>query len=273
MTTLASPLALSLRRMAAMARRHLYLLFGSWPRILELIYWPTVQMILWGFITKFLATETSLIAQAGGLFLSAVLLWDTLFRGQLGVSLCFLEEMWARHLGHLFVSPLRPFEFVLSIFAISLVRVLIGVGGAMLLAVPIFGFWLPGALGWALIPFFAVLMAFGWAIGMIIAGLVLRLGLGAESLAWGIIFLLQPISGVYYPIATLPLPLQWLAWALPSAPVFEGMRVVLIHGRFDTGLFLWALAALAAWLAIGAVAFTRLFEHARNEGLLLRQGE
>jgi ABC-2 type transport system permease protein len=261
------------RRMLAIARRHLYLLLGSWPRILELVYWPTVQMILWGFITKFLATETSLVAQAGGIFLSAVLLWDTLFRGQLGFSLCFLEEMYARHLGHLFVSPLRPLEFVVAIYGISFVRVLIGVGGAALLAVPIFGFWLPGALGWALVPFFAILLAFGWAIGMIISGLVLRLGLGAESLAWGVIFLIQPVSGVYYPLEVLPEPVQWLAWLLPSAAVFEGMRAVLLDGRFDLGLFLWALGTLALWMTLAAGLFVWLFEHARSEGLLLRQGE
>src|SRR5690606_30576403 len=121
--------AFSPRRIRGMMRRHWYLLAGSWPRVLELAYWPTVQMILWGFITKFLAGHTDLIAQAGGVFLSAVLLWDVLFRGQLSVSLLFMEEMWARHLGHLFVSPLRPYELVVSLFAMSVLRVLIGVGG------------------------------------------------------------------------------------------------------------------------------------------------
>ena len=100
--------ALSLRRIRGIMRRHWYLLCGSWPRVLELAYWPTVQMILWGFITKFLAGHTDLVAQAAGVFLSGVLLWDVLFRGQLSVSLLFMEEMYSRHLGHLFVSPLRP---------------------------------------------------------------------------------------------------------------------------------------------------------------------
>ena len=86
-----------------MLRRHLYLLRSSWPRVLDLVYWPTVQMILWGFITQFLAGHTGFRRQAAGFFLAAVLLWDVLFRGQLVVSLLFLEEMYARHLGHLFV--------------------------------------------------------------------------------------------------------------------------------------------------------------------------
>lgn len=264
---------LSARRVGAILRRHLYLLLGSWPRILDLVYWPTVQMVMWGFITKSLAGQGGVVAGVAGTFLAAVLLWDTLFRGQLGVSTAFLEEMYARHLGHLFVSPLRPSELVLAVFTISLLRVLIGVGGAALLAWPIHQFSLVGSLGWALIPFFAVLLMFGWAIGVIIAGLVLRLGLGAENLAWAAIFLIQPFSGVYYPVDTLPAPLQAVAWCLPSAPVFEGMRAVLVEGRFDAGLLGLALGLLAAWLLAAGVVFTLLFRDARDRGLLLNTGE
>jgi ABC-2 type transport system permease protein len=271
--TTTSALGLSARRIRAIFRRHAYLLLHSWPRLLELVYWPAVQMLLWGYLTLFLQAQSGLVARAGGLFLSAVLLWDTLFRGQLGVAICFLEEMYARHLGHLFVSPLRPWELVVAVFAISLLRVAIGVGGAALLAVPIFGFSLPHALGWALLPFFAILLAFGWAIGLVIVGLVLRLGLAAENLAWGAIFLLQPISGVYYPIATLPSWLQPVAWLLPSSAVFEGMRIVLIEGRFDLGLLTWAVAMLGLWFAGGALAFLALFRAARRRGLLLQVGE
>lgn len=256
-----------------MLYRHACLLLGSWPRLLDLVYWPTVQMILWGFITLFLAGQSGWVAQAAGVFLSAVLLWDTLFRGQLGVSLCFLEELYARHLGHLFVSPLRPGELVVANFLVSLLRVLIGVGGAAILAIPIFHFSIVDALGWALIPFFAVMMLFGWAIGLIIAGLVIRLGLGAESLAWAAIFFIQPFSAVYYPIDTLPPAVRWIAYLLPSAPVFEGMRAVLVEHRFDGVLFAQALALLAVWLVVGAVAFMLLFRSARRHGLLLQSGE
>ena len=263
----------SLRRIRAMLYRHACLLLGSWPRLLDLVYWPTVQMVLWGFITLFLAGQSGWVAQAAGVFLSAVLLWDALFRGQLGVSLCFLEELYARHLGHLFVSPLRPAELVIANFLVSLVRVLIGVGGAALLAIPFFHFNLVGSLGWALIPFFAVLMLFGWAIGLIIAGLVIRLGLGAESLAWAAIFFIQPFSAVYYPIEVLPPSVRWISWLLPSAPVFEGMREVLRENRFDWALFGQAVGVLAVWLAVAGVAFALLFRSARRQGLLLQSGE
>jgi ABC-2 type transport system permease protein len=262
-----------LRRIRAMLYRHACLLLGSWPRLLDLVYWPSVQMILWGFITLFLVGKSGWVAQAAGVFLSAVLLWDTLFRGQLGVSLCFLEELYARHLGHLFVSPLRPAELVAANFLVSLVRVLIGVGGASLLAIPLFHFSIVGTLGWTLIPFFAVLMLFGWAIGLIIAGLVIRLGLGAETLAWAAIFFIQPFSAVYYPVDVLPASVRWISYLLPSTPVFEGMRTVLHEHRFDWALFGQAVGVLAVWVLAAAIAFTLLFHDARRRGLLLQSGE
>jgi ABC-2 type transport system permease protein len=261
------------RRIGAMIRRHAYLLRGSWPRILELVYWPTVQMVLWGFITKFLMGHTDFLAQAAGVFLSGVLLWDVLFRGQLGVSLLFMEEMYARHLGHLFVSPLRPHELVVSLFVMSLIRVLIGAGGAALLAIPIHQFSIFEALGPALIVFFINLLWFSWAMGLVIAALVLRLGLGAESLAWAAIFLFQPLSGVYYPIETLPGWLQPVAWALPSAWVFEGMRAVLFEGTFRLDLLRGAVLLNFAWMGLAVLAFLLLFRAARDRGLLLQVGE
>ena len=126
--------AFSVRRVGAMVLRYWYLLRGSWPRFLELAYWPTMQMILWGYINQFMATSSAWVAQGAGVLVSAVLLWDVLFRGQLGVSVSFLEEMWSRNLGHLFVSPLRPGEWLAALMVMSLIRTLIGIVPAALLA-------------------------------------------------------------------------------------------------------------------------------------------
>jgi ABC-2 type transport system permease protein len=262
----------SLGRMGAMVRRHLYLLRSSWPRTLELMYWPTVQMVLWGFITLFLKTNSSWVAQAAGVFISAVLLWDVLFRGQLGVSLVFFEEMWSRNLGHLFVSPLRPMELVASLLTMSLIRTLIGVGGAAIIAIPLFHYSIFD-LGLPLVAFFANLIVMGWSIGLVVSGLVLRYGLGAEGMAWFLVFATQPISGVYYPIDVLPGWLQPIAAALPSSHVFEGMRAVIIDHTFRLDLLLNALALNIVWLGAGIGAFLRFFHLARVQGRLLHVGE
>jgi ABC-2 type transport system permease protein len=262
----------SLRRISALVLRHLYLLRSSGPRILELMYWPTVQMVLWGFITLFLAQHSAWVAQASGVLISAVLLWDVLFRGQLGVSLVFMEEMWSRNLGHLFVSPLRPFELVCALLTMSLVRTVIGVGGAALIAIPLFHYSV-FSLGLPLLAFFLNLIVFGWAIGLLVSGVVLRYGLGAESMAWIAIFAVQPVSGVYYPVATLPEWLQAVAWLLPSSHVFEGMRAVLIEGVFRGDRLVSALVLNAVFLGGGIAGFLAFFRVARTRGQILHVGE
>ena len=260
------------RRVFAMVLRYWYLLRTSWPRLVELAYWPTVQMVMWGFMTQFLAGETSYVAQAFGVLLSAVLLWDVLFRGQLGVSLSFFEEMYSRNLGHLFVSPLRPTELIAAMTVMSLLRTLLGLVPASILAAVFFGFSIY-SLGLSLIAFFFGLLVFGWAIGLAVSGFVLRFGLGAESLAWALIFALLPVSAVYYPVAVLPPWLREVAWMLPSAYVFEGMRAVLVHQQVRLDLMAGVLVLDAVYLVLGAATFLAAFRSARRRGLLLQQGE
>ena len=260
------------RRIYAMLLRHLYILRGSLPRLLELAYWPTMQMIIWGFMSTFLATNSSWVAQAGGVLLAAVLLWDVLFRGQLGLSLSFMEEMWSRNLGHLFVSPLRPAELVVSMMAMSFIRTLIGVGPAALLCIFFYDYSI-FSLGLPLIAFFVNLMMLGWALGLLVVALLLRFGIGAENLAWFIGFMMAPISAVYYPVSVLPAWLQWAAWALPSTYVFEGMRAVLFEHGFRLDLFAGAVAFNLVYLAIAFAVFIAAFQSARRRGSLLQVGE
>lgn len=264
--------SVSARRVGAMVLRYVYLMRGSWPRIIELAYWPTMQIIMWGFMTQFLAANSSYFAQAFGVLLSAVLLWDILFRAQLGVSISFFEEMWSRNLGHLFVSPLRAHELIVALMTMSLIRTIIGVVPASLLAIVFFDFSVYG-LGLSLVAFFLNLIVLGWAIGLAVAGLVLRHGLGAESLAWVAIFALAPISGIYYPISVLPEWLQMVAWALPSAHVFEGMRAVLVDGVVRLDLMANAAALNVLYMAAGAGVFLGYFRAARVHGQLLQMGE
>ena len=259
-------------RVGAMLQRYLYLLRSSWPRALELLYWPAIQMILWGFTSQFLMTNSSYVARAGGVLLGAVLLWDVMFRAQLGVSILFLEELWSRNLGQLFISPLRPTEWALSLLAMSLVRIAIGVVPAALLAIPFYHYSI-FSLGLPLIAFFTLLVVMGWGLGLVIGGFLLRHGLGAESLAWLAVFLLAPASAVYYPVSVLPWWLQLFAWALPSAHVFEGMRTVMFEHRFALDHFIAAAALDLVYLAVGTVVFLWAFQLARRQGSLLQQGE
>ncbi len=267
-----SPPVLSLRRVSAMVARYVLLLKNSWTRIFELVYWPTIQMVLWGFISMFLQQNSSWVAQAAGVLIAAVILWDVLFRGQLGVSISFMEEMWSRNLGHLFTSPLRPVEFAAALMTMSLIRTLIGTVPAALLAIPLYHFNI-FTLGPPLLAFFVNLMIFGWAMGLALSGIILRFGQSAESLAWLAIFLLAPVSAIYYPVGILPWWLQMVAWALPSAYVFEGMRAVLFDHvvRFDYLVYAAALNML--YMVLGVLAFLYAVWLARRRGLFMQMGE
>ncbi len=260
------------RRAGAMVLRYTYLLRGSWPRIVELAYWPTIQMILWGFISQFFLTHSTWVAEAAGVLIAAVLLWDVLFRGQLGVSISFLEEMWSRNLASLFVTPLRPYELIVAMLCVSLIRTLIGVIPAALLAIVLYHYSVFD-LGLPLLAFFINLLVMGWAMGLVISSLIMRYGLGAESLAWVAVFLVAPLSGIYYPITVLPEWLQPLSWALPSAYVFEGMRTVMFEGVFRVDYLVRAAALNVVYLAVGTAVFLRTFQIARRDGLLLSMGE
>jgi ABC-2 type transport system permease protein len=262
----------SLNRVTAMVRRYWYLLRSSWPRILDLIYWPTVQMLMWGFLQMYVAQNAGFFARAGGVFIGAVLLWDILFRGQLGFSISFLEEMWSRNLANIMMSPLRPVEFISALMIMSIVRLAIGMVPVSLLAIAFFGFNL-WTLGLALVAFFANLMLTSWSIGIFVAGLLLRNGMGAESLAWTIMFLFLPLTCVYYPVAVLPAWLQYVAWSLPPTYVFEGMRALVIGHVFRADLMLEALAFNVVLFAAASFAFLKLLESARVHGTLLLAGE
>jgi ABC-2 type transport system permease protein len=268
----ASSAPFSLRRVSALVLRYGYLLMGSWARLLELAYWPSVQIILWGFISKYFVSQSSSAAGLAGALLAAVLLWDILFRGQLGYTISFLEELWSRNLGQLFISPLRPYEMVLSLTVISLIRTLIGVIPAAVLAIPLYGFSLFD-LGLPLIAFFANLMVTGWALGLFVTALLLRVGLGAESVAWMALFLIAPVSAIYYPVDVLPGWLQAVAWSLPPAYVFEGMRAILFDGVFRGDYLIGALLLNLLYLALGGLTFTLSFRLARRKGLLHQLGE
>lgn len=264
--------AFSASRVAAMIMRYTYLLRSSWPRVLEIVYWPLVTMIMWGFLQTYLNQQSGFLAAAGGTLIGAILLWDVVMRGQLGFSISFLEEMWSRNMANLLMSPLTRAEFLLSLMSMSVIRLLISTVPVTLLAIAFFGFNL-WSLGIALGAFFANLLITGWAVGTVVSGLVLRNGLGAEGFAWTIMFFIMPLCAVFYPVATLPAFIRPLSWALPPTYVFEGMRALMVDGTFRGDLMLGALGINIVYLAVAVFTYVKLLDSARRNGSLLAIGE
>jgi ABC-2 type transport system permease protein len=265
-------LAIAPHRIAAMVLRHCYLLTSSWPRVLELIYWPALQLITWGFSQAYISQNAGFFARAGGTFIGAVILWDILFRGQLGFSMSFLEEMWSRNLGNLMMSPLKVSEFIISLMVMSIVRLAIGVIPMTVLAIAFFGFNFYG-LGLALVAFFCNLIFTSWSFGLISSGLVMRNGMGAEGLAWTLMFVLLPLTCVYYPVSVLPGWLQVVAWCLPPTYVFEGMRGLLIEHAFRADLMIQAFLINLLLFFASVGVFLGLLHSARVHGGLVQTGE
>ena len=272
MSHLVLPGGIAPHRIGAMIQRYWYLLLSSWPRLLELIYWPALQIITWGFLQNYISQNAGFFAQAGGTLIGAVILWDILFRGQLGFSISFLEEMWARNLGNLMMSPLKPTEFLIALMVMSLIRLAIGVIPMTLLAMFVFGFNLYG-IGLPLIAFFCNLIFTSWSLGIFVSGLVLRNGLGAESIVWTLMFGVMPLACIYYPVTVLPHWLQYVAWSLPPTYVFEGMRALLTDKVFRTDLMIYALAINAVLFIASFAIFLALLKSARRHGSLIQGGE
>ncbi len=261
------------RRIWGMVYRHLAVYRRSWPRLVEIAYWPTLELLIWGFTADFFAhAHTSPAVLASTALIAGVLLWEVTLRGQIGVTFSFLEEIWSRNLGHIFVSPLRPAELVASLLTISFMRTVVGLLPATIIAYLLYSYNIL-AMGPVLLLFFVNLLVMGWWVALGIVSLLFRYGAGAEALAWTIAFGITPVACVFYPVAALPVWLQPVALAIPAAHVFEGMRVALLHHITDWSN-LWQAAALnIIWMMLAIAVFSGEFRAARIRGALISIGE
>jgi ABC-2 type transport system permease protein len=262
---------MKLHRILALVNRHLMLYKRSPQRLMEIVYWPLLDLMVWGFITMYLARYKEGLPAFVTFFIGALILWDILFRAQQGVCISFLEEIWSRNLLNLFVSPLRTGEFLAATMTVSIIKV---IGAAIMtigLAYLLYSFNL-FIIGLSLVPFVINLVVTGWAIGIFTTAIILRYGQEAEVMAWGLAFLFQPVSAVFYPISVLPPWLQTIANGIPAAHVFEGMRAVIETATFPLTELLWAAGLNVLYLAGAILFFNWMFRIVKMKGLLVRVG-
>lgn len=252
--------------------RNLYLLKGSIPRLIDLFYWPTLNMLIWGFFNYYLTKQITGIGLVAGTFLGAAMMWDIFVRSQLNVMRPFMEELWSRNLGAVFVSPISPFEYAIGLVALSIITTIIAMGVCVIAAELIFGFWLPG-LGWGLAGFVFNLAMAGWWGGFLLIAMLLRFGSASEWLAWMLSFVFAPLVGVYYPISVLPSWLQPISNLLPPTYVFEGLRELLNHHSVHYDLMLYAFLLNLVFLGFSGFVFLRTFENTRRRSGLLQVAE
>ncbi len=259
-------------RIYALFLRHIYLIKGSLPRILDLIYWPTIQIVLWGFISKFFTLHSDYYSHTAGIILSAAILYDFLFRSSISFNMLFLEEIWSRNLTNLFVAPLKVSEIIMALTVTALLRTLIGIIPAILLAAPFFGVSIFN-LGPSLILLFLSLYLFGITLGLLVTSGLLRYGPAFENVAWSSLFLLAPLGCVYYPLSILPDWLQILAKSLPLVYIFEEVRSILLDNVVNYSNIVSALTLNLVYLALAVGTFYLAFSGARKKGTLINVGE
>jgi ABC-2 type transport system permease protein len=263
---------MNLRRVGVLVLRYVFIYRRSAVRLIEVLFWPTMALLVWGFVTLFIQR-----AGQGDLprlitfLIGAMIFWDILFRAQQGVALSFLEDIWARNLLNVFCAPVRLREYVLATFLFGLLRVGVTLGFLAFLSWLLYRFNL-FSLGFSLIPFIANLLVMGLTIGILSMAIILRYGLGAEPFAWALPFMLQPFSAVFYPVTVLPSAMQTVAWGLPSTYVFEGMRQVIQSGLIPWGNLAWAVGLNLVYLSAAVWLLTYMFELARDRGLLGKWG-
>lgn len=263
---------MNLQRISGIFLRQLYLYKRSLPRLMGIVYWPLLDLLLWGFITLYLNKFRQDLPAFVGFFLGALILWDILFRAQQGISVSFLEDMWARNLLNIFITPVTVGEYLVALMLVSLAKVICTASLSIFVAWIFYSFNML-KIGIYLLPFILNLIIMGWAIGLLTTALILRFGQQAEVLAWGIAFLFQPVSAVFYPVSVLPSSLRLIARFVPSSHVFEGMRSVIGGGGFPAVELLWAAALNMVYLCCSLLFFYKIYSVVKTRGLLAKTGE
>lgn len=256
-------------RVSALLLRYLYLYRRSLARSMEIFFWPVMDLLVWGFLSTYLQRVAA--PAAISYLVGAMILWDVLYRCQQAITLSVTEDIWVRNILNIFVTPVRTSELLLATSLMGVIKSMVPGVLLVALAYAFYSFNL-FALGAPLAPFLVSLLLFGWAVGMFTAALILRFGQAAEALVWGVPFLIQPVSAVFYPVDVLPPWLQAVARLLPSTYVFEGMRRVLQGGSIDSRLLAVAFGLNLVYLAAGAAFFAWMLDRVREKGYLGRLG-
>ena len=245
----------------------LYNLKHSYEDIVDTFFWPIMDVIIWGFMTTFLATAQGNAAKVVSFLMGGLILWNIVWRAQQDIALALLRNVWNRNILNLFSSPLTPWEFVTATMILGFIKIIFTLVIVSFAAFVLYSFNL-FSLGFSLIPFFISLIAFAWAVGIFITGLIIRYGMRIQSLAWSFIAILQPVSAVFYPLSILPPFLRKIAWFLPTTHIFEGMRQILSGGQLSKEHLLWAFGLNIIYLILSAWFFIFMFEKSREKGKL-----
>jgi ABC-2 type transport system permease protein len=239
-------------------------------RWFDIVIWPMVDAVLFGSLGVFVARQAGGDSQAGVAYLlTGILLFHVIYQVQIAMSTGFLEETWSRNLLNLMTTPLREVEYVGGVALFGMFKLVVGISVVAVVAFILYAFNIL-QIGWGLVPLVAILMLCGWAISLFVIGLVLRFGQSAEVLAWGILFVVLPLSGVFYPVDALPSFFQPIAYALPTTHAFAAARTLLQGQPMPWDQLAIALVGALVAIALGIAYVTRMLHTFRRRGFITR---
>ncbi|MDQ1396576.1 MAG: type transport system permease protein [Acidimicrobiaceae bacterium] len=256
-------------RIRAVARRHLYVLQRAPQRWFDVVFWPVVDAVLFGSLGVYFSRVSGTGKSGVGFLLAGIILFHVVFQAEIGLATGFMEETWSRNLLNLLVTPLREVEYVLGVVLFGLAKLVLGVIVVGVVAFALFAFNITD-IGLALVPIVALLLLVGWSIGLLVIGLILRVGQGAEILAWGLLAMLMPLSGVFYPVSALPGILQPLARVLPTTHAFGAARTVLEGQPVPWDQLGIGAAGAVAVAALCTLFLVRMLAVFRSRGFISR---
>jgi len=248
--------------------RHWYGTLRSFDRLTDAFYWITIDLLLWGITAGYMQEHSSGAGNIFFMIITSVIMWNVVYRSQMDIGMGLLEELWNKNLVNLFAAPLTLAEWAVSLILIGLIKTAVAVTFGSAVAYLLYSYFLPGVIGWYLVPFVVVLVMTGWWVGFLVVTLVLRLTTKAQAVAWTFVWVLAPLSAIFFPLSSLPGWARHVAALLPASYVFEEMRRVLVGQDVLWSNLLIATGLNVAYLVISVALVKRGFERVLNQGLV-----
>lgn len=257
---------MNLLRIKGIFFRYFFTMLKGPQQLSDLFYWPFVDILLWGLTSSWIQKQSH-ASDLPLIILTGLIFWQITWRGSVDISMNLLQEFWNRNLVNMFSTPLKTSEWIIGVVVLCLCKLAVAVGFGVLMVYLLYSLNI-FALGWAFLPFAALLLMFGWALGLYASGLIVYWGHQVEMLAWTLPFVFAPFSAVYYPVETLPSWAQKISWSLPTTYVFEGMRQILRGDPFPWSNFLMSFLLNLLFLCLSFFFFSWMFEKSRLKGLI-----
>jgi len=255
---------MKLYRITTLLKYYYHVSINSADRIFDVFYWPILDLLIWGFMTYFITgiSKVNLVS----MILGGIVLWVFIWRTSQDFVVYLLENWWSHNIYHLFATPLKKSEMVISLCILGVLRSLMAFIVLSVLSFLLYKFNIFTFNFLHLSFLIMILLIFAWGIGMFISSLVFWFGTRVQVLAWSTIWIIQPFSCVFYPLSSLPPWAATIANLFPTSHIFEALRASLAGSPLDYGSLLYALIFSLVLMVITGSLLVKAMNSAKKQG-------